>query len=308
MNIVFCADTRMLAALHVAAKSVLEHFNGEPAFTVISDDLGKDDMGLLNKTLAATGKKFELNWRHVDSKPFQDFPSLAGRHSTYFRLLIPDLISEDRCLYLDCDILCRCDVSPLGNLDLRGHALALAREAPIQKSLDQKIVAELGPDATGFYHNAGVCVLDCAKWREEKLAKKCLDYISKCSPDYHDQSALNFVFYNQISDLVVSFNSHTNVRTNWPSFKPPEYGAGQLLHFVDFPKPWSRVGRWIHPFGKIWWEEYRKTTHFQAVGKVVSATKWNAKTREGYKKALKDKLLFTLYCRGLLLPKGVPKP
>ena len=67
----------MLAALHVAAKSVLEHFQGEPSFTVLSDELGEPDMALLQKTLAATGKNFHLNLLRVDSQPFQDFPTLA---------------------------------------------------------------------------------------------------------------------------------------------------------------------------------------------------------------------------------------
>lgn len=308
MKIVFCADNGMLAALHVAAKSVLEHFQGEPSFTVLSDELAEADMDLLNKTLAATGKKFHLNLLRVDSKPFQDLPSLAGRHSTYFRLLIPDLISDDRCLYLDCDILCRIDVSPLGNWDLRGHAVALAPEAPIQLSLDKKLVAELGAEATGFYHNAGVCVMDCARWRNENLTRKCLDYIAKNNPDYHDQSALNYVFHNQIAKLDLSFNRQTNVRTNWPHFRSLLEIQGQLLHFVDFPKPWSRFGRWVHPLGQIWWEAYRKTSHYQFIFKVFSHMKWNAKMWVGYKKTIKDKTLFSLYCAGIVVPKGVPAP
>lgn len=296
----------MLAALHVAAKSVLEHFNGEPSFTVFSDDLGEDDMGLLNKTLTTTGKKFQLNLLRVDSQPFQDFPSLAGRHSTYFRLLIPDLIPEDRCLYLDCDILCYTDVSPLGEWDLGGNAVGLAPEAPIQQSLDKKLVADLGRYASGFYYNAGVCVMDCQMWRKESLARRCLDYISKSRPDYHDQSALNFIFHNQIAALDLAYNRHTNVRTNWPYFRSPKAMSGQLLHFADFPKPWSRFGRWVHPFGEIWWQSYKRTAHARTGGMVNSATKWNAKSREGYKKSLKDKILFSLYCSGLVLPKGVP--
>ena len=298
----------MLLALHVAAKSVLEHFNGEPSITVLSDDLAEADMCLLHETLTLIGKKFQLDLLRVDSKPFQDFPTLAGRHSTYFRLLIPDLIPDDRCLYLDCDILCRIDVSPLGNWDLRGHAVALAPEAPIQLSLDKKLVAELGAEATGFYHNAGVCVMDCARWRNENLTRKCLDYIAKNNPDYHDQSALNFVFHNQIAELDLCFNRQTNVRSNWPHLRPLVEIQGQLLHFVDFPKPWSPYAIWVHPFGKMWWQAYRQTAHFQPGVEVSSSLDWNEKTKAGYKKALKDKILFSLYCAGIVVPKGVPAP
>lgn len=306
MKIIFCADTGMLSALHVAAKSVLEHFNGEPSITVLSDDLAEADMGLLHETLTLTGKKFQLNLLRVDSKPFQDFPTLAGRHSTYFRLLIPDLIPDDRCIYLDCDILCRADLSPLEKWNLGDCALALAPEAPIQQSLDKKLLAEMGAEATGFYHNAGVCVMDCARWRTENLGRKCLDYIAKNNPDYHDQSALNYVFHNQIAKLDLSFNCQTNVRTNWPHFRSLLEIQGQLLHFIDFPKPWSRYARWVHPFGKMWWQAYRQTAHFQRGGEVSSSLDWNQKTKAGYKKALKDKILFSMYSAGLVLPKGVP--
>jgi lipopolysaccharide biosynthesis glycosyltransferase len=307
MKIVFCADNGMLAALHVSAKSVLDHFQGEPSFTVLSDELGEDDMGLLHKTLAATGKNFQLNLLRVDSKPFQDFPSLAGRHSTYFRLLIPDLIAENRCLYLDCDILCCTDVSPLGKWDLGGRALGLAPEAPIRQSIDRKLVAHLGPDASGFYYNAGVCVMDCARWRKENLARKCLDYIATNRPDYHDQSALNFIFHNEIAGLDISLNRHTNVRANWPHFRSPNAMSGQLLHFVDFPKPWSRFARWVHPLGKMWWHAYRQTAYSQTGAEVISVVKWSQKIQVGYKKAFKDRILFSLYCSGLILPKGVPE-
>jgi lipopolysaccharide biosynthesis glycosyltransferase len=308
MEIAFCADRNMLAALHVAAKSVLEHFQGVPSFTILSDELGEADIDLLRKTLQATGqKKFQLELRNVNSSAFRDFPSLAGRHSTYFRLLIPDICQEERCLYLDCDTLCCVDFSFLANFDLNGNSLALAPEAPIQFSLDRKLVDELGARASGLYYNAGVCVMDCDRWRRENLAKKCLDYVTQFQPDYHDQSAMNFVFHNKIASLPLKYNRHSNVRANWPFFRKFTLQCGQLIHFVDYPKPWSAGGRWVHPFGNIWWEEYRKTAHFKKNRLRPPAPRWDAKTRFGYRKALKDKILFTLYERGAILPKGVPR-
>ena len=297
----------MLAALHVAAKSVLEHFQGEPSFTVLSDELGQDDIGLLHKTLAATGKKFQLNLLRVDSKPFQHFPSLAGRHSTYFRLLIPDLIPNDRCLYLDSDVFCACDLSDLANFELGDHPVALVPEAPIEKSPDQLVFKSLGEQAHGDYFNAGVSLINCERWREENLKDQCFEFIADNQPPYWDQSALNFVLHGRIAKLPKHYNRLSNVRSNWPFFRPPSRCSGHLVHFVDFPKPWSRFGRWVHPFGKMWWQAYQQTAHSQVGGKVISTVKWNAKTREGYKKALKDKILFSLYCEGLILPKGVPE-
>lgn len=306
LEIAFCTDRNMLAALHVAAKSVLECFTGIPRFSVLSDELGSADIDYLHKTLFDTGKEYELNLLQVDARPLKDFPDLEGKRSTYFRLLIPDFIPAERCLYLDCDILCYTDISQLGKLDLGFAAVALASEAPIQQSLDKKLVADLGLEATGFYYNAGVCLMDCAMWRKEKLGRQCLDYIAKNRPDYHDQTALNFVLHKKITPLPSSFNRYTNVRANWPLLCKPNSGSGCLLHFVDYPKPWSAMGRWVHPFGQQWWGEYRKTAHFYKNRHKPVPMRWDSKTRLGYHKALKDKLLFSLYERGVFLPKGIP--
>ena len=306
LEIAFCTDRNMLPALHVAAKSVLQHFTGIPRFSVLSDELGSADIDHLHKTLFDTGKEYGLNLLKVDARPLKDFPGLQGKRSTYFRLMIPDLISNDWCLYLDSDILCRIDVSQLAKLELGGRALALAPETPMRLSPDKKLIAELGANSTGFYYNAGVCVMDCARWRNENLARKCLDYIAQKKPNYHDQSALNFICHQQIAPLQPQFNLPTNVRSNWPILRKPNRGAGCLLHFVDYPKPWSAIGRWVHPSGEQWWGEYRKTAHFRENCYKSAPIRWDSKTRLGYRKALKDKLLFSLYERGVLLPKGVP--
>jgi hypothetical protein len=66
------------------------------------------------------------------------------------------------------------------------------------------------------------------------------------------------------------------------------------------------MGRWVHPFGKMWWDEYRKTAHFQKQRHKPPPVRWDSRSLVGYRKALKDKLLFSLYDIGLFLPKGVP--
>ena len=49
LEIAFCADRNMLAALHVAAKSVMQHFTGIPRLLVLSDELGSADIDLCIK-------------------------------------------------------------------------------------------------------------------------------------------------------------------------------------------------------------------------------------------------------------------
>jgi lipopolysaccharide biosynthesis glycosyltransferase len=307
MKIVFCSDRGMLAALHVAAKSVLQYFQGKPEFVIITDELEGHEIETLRITLNQTSKAYALDIIKVDSKPFEKFPKLAGRHSTYFRLLIPDLIQDSRCLYLDSDIYCLCDLSDLFGFELSVMPLALVAEAPIEKSPDRVVFEMLGARAKGHYFNAGVSIINCAIWRLENIKSKCFEFISNSQPTYWDQSALNYVLHERIAEIPIKYNRHTNVRSNWPVFRPPQSSHGNLLHFVDSPKPWSAFGRWVHPLGKMWWNAYRETAHFQNGQMISSTISMNARVCAGYKKALKDKILYNLYIKKILTPKGVDK-
>jgi lipopolysaccharide biosynthesis glycosyltransferase len=297
----------MLPALHVAAKQVLRFISGIPEFTIISEDLVKRDIDILRQTLNAVGKGYRLLAIEASTKPFVNFPRLTGSLAAYYRLLAPRLSSCERCLYIDCDTFCLVDLAPLFQIDFGDCPVGMCAESPIDGNADFRIAEELGPRASGFYYNSGVILFECVRWREENLEACCFEYIEAQQPDYHEQSALNFILHGRIHSLPPQLNCFTNVRTNWPFLKSPQSRAGRLLHFVDFPKPWSAHGRWVHPFGKIWWAEYRKTAHFHAGGFKPQKVAWNAKVRAGYKKALKDRILFSLYFAGLFTSKGVPK-
>ena len=305
MNIVFCSDRAMLPALHVAAMQVLKYITGKPEFSILSEDLADSDLALLRRTLDSVGKPFGLALIQVSSKPFANFPRLTGSLAAYFRLLIPDLIEAEKCLYLDCDTFCQVDLAPLFDLDLGPCPVGMCAESSINGNADLRVARELGSRASGHYFNSGVMLLANPLWKKEQIAHLCLEYVSKQKPDYHEQSAINFVLHGRIAVLPTNYNCYTNVRANWPGLKFPMNGLGQFLHFVDFPKPWSRFGGWVHPFGKLWWQAYRQTAHSQTGNKVISFMKWNAKTREGYKKSQKDKILFYLYEKNLIIPKGV---
>jgi lipopolysaccharide biosynthesis glycosyltransferase len=305
MNILFCTDRAMLPALHVAAMQVLKYITGRPEFSILSEDLAESDLALLRKTLDSVGKPFGLCLITVSSKPFANFPRLTGSLTAYFRLLIPDLIEAAKCLYLDCDTFCQVDLSLLFDWDLDACPVGMCAESPIHGNADVRVAKELGSRAVGHYYNSGVMLFANPLWKTEHISRQCMEYVSRQQPDYHEQSAINFVLHEQIADLPNNFNCYTNVRANWPFFKSPQKGSGQFLHFVDFPKPWSRYGRWVHPFGKLWWQAYQETAHSHVGIKGNSTMKWSQKVKAGYKKSLKDKILFYLYEKNLKVPKGV---
>lgn len=295
MNIVFCSDRRVLAGLHVAAKSVLTHLDshaGHPVFWVYSGEIDDADISLLDKTLVSTGRPFTLRKRDVDVKPLQAFPRLTGSLAAYYRLLVPDQIDADRYLYLDVDTLCCADLSSLFQHLLDDHPLALCSESPMATSADISVIKMLGSQTTGDYYNSGVMLVDRNRWLEKDVTARCLDFLSRYRADYWDQSAINFVMHGDIATLPAQFNCYSNVRANWPALKPPMSGNGRLIHFVDYPKPWSRYGRWVHPLGGDWWSAYRETAHYEVGPRPDLEMPLKAEQWQGYKKAIMIEFYF----------------
>jgi lipopolysaccharide biosynthesis glycosyltransferase len=310
MGIVFCCDRRVLAGLHVAAMSVLSHLSSAvacPVFWVFSDEIDSADLALLHSTLESTGRPFTLHLRSVDATALQAFSSMTGSLAAYYRLLVPEQIEADRYLYLDVDTLCRTDLSVAMNQELAGRPVALCAECTMALTADKSVVDLLGANATGDYFNSGVMLVDRRRWREQNVTVRCLELLSRHPVDYHDQSAINYVLHGEIGSLPPRFNCYTNVRAYWPSLRPPLDNSDRLLHFVDYPKPWSRHGRWVHPFGGEWWRAYRKTAHYRVGPSPDLEIELKCEQWPGYKKLLKDRLLFSLYSLGWIRPKGVPR-
>lgn len=311
MNIVFCGDHGVWHALHVAAYSVLDRFmpgDGEVHFHVASDAFGDADYRALEKTLGKTGKKFRLSPVRIDASVFAGFKPLNGSLGAYYKLVLPQLMTIDRYLYLDADILCDVDLSPLSQVDLEGHAVGWVAEAPMDRCVDRDVARRLGNKPADFYFNSGVLMVDRAAWIKEGITEKCLEYLSCNDALIREQSALNVVLHGRCKQLEERYNAVANMRKHWPAQKAGRGKSGMLMHFVDYPKPWDLLGEFVHPQYHLW----RQVLDETSVAGFYSWQNWpsrrlpgNGQAVRGYRKMLKDRLLFGLYRRGLITPKGI---
>ena len=74
----------------------------------------------------------------------------------FARYWIPELIEENRVIYLDCDMIVQQSLDELFELDLQGHFLAAVQ------------------DAKGIGFNSGMMVIDNQKWRNCSITKKLI--------------------------------------------------------------------------------------------------------------------------------------
>ncbi|MEM7474840.1 MAG: glycosyltransferase family 8 protein [Planctomycetota bacterium] len=197
--------------------------------------------------------------------------------STYFRLLIPDLLPPEisEVIYLDADLLVRRNLGDLWDEPF-GKSWCLAsqdcaapyinvREALPKNHRCARLVATrtpipnylaLGLDACLPYYNCGVMRLDLARWRELSLTEKLLKCLSDNADSllWWDQYALNVEIAGHWGPLDLRWNQGAHVfrYPNWQC-SPFEREVFEnlrvdpwIVHFSSPVKPWHA---WCnHPF------------------------------------------------------------
>jgi hypothetical protein len=101
-----------------------------------------------------------------------------------------------------------------------------------------------------------------------------------------------------------------NMRKNWPALTRSYGQIEKLIHFLDYPKPWDWLGEWVHPQYRLWRSALDRTAMKGFRSWQPTAARRFPRTSAawtGYKKALKDRILFAGYRSGRLRKvKGVP--
>lgn len=136
------------------------------------------------------------------------------------------------------------------------------------------------------------------------MTRTCLEFIAANQPQFHDQTAMNVLFRENVMQLPGNYNIRTNAREDWWRLKRPANGSGCVLHFVDYPKPWDPFALFFHPMGSTWKGCLKQTALYGTpeLKKIrgLRPFRMNQKTLKGYRKSGKDTVLFKLYSRGLI--------
>ncbi|MEM8705995.1 MAG: glycosyltransferase family 8 protein [Actinomycetota bacterium] len=171
----------------------------------------------------------------------------------------------DRIVYLDADIVVADDVSPLLDVDLGGHALGAVQNlrAPFVSSTDGLTAWDfLGLEPAAPYFNAGVLVLDAARWRAEDLETASIEMAHRLHDadllPMADQDTLNALFADDWQRLDPRWNQHPLAfEDSGHHHTLLDADALQrlrddpaIVHFIGRDKPWLASSR--HPFRSVW--------------------------------------------------------
>lgn len=188
--------------------------------------------------------------------------------STYYRLAVGSLlpVTINKVLYLDCDILVRGSLAELWNTEINEYVLA-----GVQDTIGQNSRRFIELKKEDIYVNAGVLLINLARWREMCLEKSCLKYLmsKNYKVEFNDQGIINhccngkiklispkynyMIPYdrytrNQLVKIVQKKNFYTEEELNEARRNPT------IVHFAGyaFSRPWfcGAIGRFVEEFLK----------------------------------------------------------
>lgn len=184
---------------------------------------------------------------------------------TYFRLLLPELLSEEKCIYLDSDtIICR-NIQELLEFDLQGCYVAGVKAPWYVLKADNTSYCKqaLLPDMDQ-YINAGVLLMNLAKMRKDNIVDKMLSLLPY-NMDSQDQDIINSACFGKIRFLPFMFNVMTKY-SSWPIsefenlFSEAElkmaWNNPGIIHYADRIKPWNDLDCVM---GDYWWSVCRRS-------------------------------------------------
>lgn len=143
-------------------------------------------------------------------------------------------------IFLDADIQVVGDISTLFGLDLEGKPFAAVPDVVIHSDALgqwQSYLGGLGLDTGISYANTGVLVIDPARWEQQDLSARVLDYVNKHAAACFlaDQSAVNALVRGQFTKLSPIWNM---LSVLWFRSSLAELVSPAVFHYSGSSKPW----------------------------------------------------------------------
>jgi len=203
--------------------------------------------------------------------------------AVFFRLFLPDLlVAYNKVLYLDIDIVVKCDVAELFNQDVSGKLIAgvvdkgtanWAADCPEYRNK----LGGAGFNEFDEYVNSGVLVMNLAGMRKKmpftEWLKLGMDFRKFCP----DQDALNLACKGKKLLLDDNWNRLLHLCDEWQrAAEKEENPPPAIYHFSAARKPWANP---TVNFSRLWWNYARKYAfqstpeafaEFEVLGKTIA--------------------------------------
>ena len=254
INIAFAIDAKYTPHLETLIKSIC-YYNKNVNFYVLHNDIPQEWFEGIQCKLKKMGNNlFSI---YISDDIFKDYKTLEhiSSSSSYYRLMIPKLINEERVLYLDSDIIVNGPLYDFYYSNLNGAPVGVVKDYGLGEYFP---FPYLDASVSKKYFNSGVLLIDCAKWRNEGLVDTLLQTVEEYGDQvlYGDQCILNIVLREKAK--YYSFNE--NAQVQYIEAIKQQYGTNQvkldipptIIHYAAKHKPWDNQNIELFEREKYW--------------------------------------------------------
>ena len=184
----------------------------------------------------------------------------------YYRFFIIENQNLKKILYLDADLIVLDDIKKLWETKFEENIIFAVKDPG--GSDDKK--KSLNIDKKEHYFNSGVMLIDCAKWKKEKITQRAINFMLN-NPEkieYADQDGLNAVLKGKWREISPQWNLITRLiyYKYLPFLKVPNYEKEnisvmiknpKIIHYASFIKPWFFLDP--SPYKSVYWDYIKET-------------------------------------------------
>lgn len=277
----FVTNWDMVGYTATTMASILSNTKHNCDFYVM--DCGLSDFD--RKQLSTMKDKFSnlksLSFATVDVKQFEGMNVwYYGMLDAWAMLLFPQAFPNiKKVVHVESDTILVNDIADLYNQDLESYTVGACPDIAFGN------FSELFNSPNHKYFNLGMMVINCEKWRKEKVTEKCLELGKKYGKQFNclHQDALNMVFENNYKILPHRFNlgERANLIKNIFPDLSDEYFANEwkhpyLIHFSP-NKPWRSQNNYysgrISKYFNEWWFYASMTPYIEGLKNCFIASR-----------------------------------
>jgi lipopolysaccharide biosynthesis glycosyltransferase len=198
----------------------------------------------------------------------EHFTGWKGHNTTYYRLLLPQLLDFDKVIYIDSDTIVLSNLVELYNQDVSNSLVAGVVDPGGHTSTIFHLFQDQEP-----YLNAGLLLMNLKSMRELNFLEACKRTYFKFKDEinYGDQDILNLVTAGRKMALNNKFCSLMQPNLFPDAEFDKEIHNSDIVHFVGAIKPWMKS---CNPRAfKLWWDYANKLSvddlHPQEITNVI---------------------------------------